>query len=60
MGSDRHADQQEGKDQGQAQATQADHDDEGRRQQQQDVFQYAVFQSEIPRRPPAAAGLSKA
>ena len=44
----------------QAQAAQADHDDQGRRQQQQHVFQYAVFQCGIPRPRPAAACLSKA
>ncbi len=45
---DDHADQQEGEDQGKAQAPQAHDDGERRHEQQQDVFQDAVFQGRLP------------
>ena len=48
VGPDDHADQQECQDQRQPQAAQADDDRERRREQQQDVFQYAVFQARLP------------
>ena len=47
IGPDDHADEQEGEDQRQAQAAQAHDDRERRREQQQDVFQYAVFQGRL-------------